>query len=204
ESSEQYPDLRSLRDEAAENKTRFPDVPQAVLSGKSSAEQKQRALKQFATGTVRLLLSTTVVEVGIDVAEATFMVVENADRYGMAQLHQLRGRVGRGTEKSHCFLVESPRPTENGRKRLQAIAANQDGFAIAEMDLQLRGGGMIAGLEQAGAIDFKLADPKKDIRLLQEAQVDARRLLDRPELQNRRVKEFLAGLAAKIKDLSFS
>ena len=204
ESSEQYPDLRSLRDEAAENKARFPGISQAVLSGKSSAEQKQRALKQFTAGTVRLLLSTTVVEVGIDVADATFMVVENADRYGMAQLHQLRGRVGRGTEKSHCFLVESPRPTANGRKRLQAIAANQDGFAIAELDLQLRGGGVIAGLEQAGAIDFTLADPKKDIRLLQEAQVDARRLLDRPELQNRRVQEFLAGLAAKIKDVSFS
>ncbi len=161
-------------------------------------------MKQFAAGTVRLLLSTTVVEVGIDVADATFMVVENADRYGLAQLHQLRGRVGRGTEKSHCFLVESPRPTANGRKRLQAIAADQDGFAIAELDLELRGGGVIAGLEQAGAIDFRLADPKKDIRLLQEAQVDARRLLDRPELQNRCVKEFLAGLAAKIKDLSFS
>jgi len=204
ESSEQCPDLRSLRDEAAANKLRFPAVPQAVLSGKSSPEQKQRALKQFAAGAVRLLLSTTVVEVGIDVADATFMVIENADRYGMAQLHQLRGRVGRGTEKSHCFLIESPRPTENGRRRLQAIAAEQDGFAIAELDLQLRGGGVIAGLEQAGAIDFKLADPKKDICLLQEAQVDARRLLDRPELQNRRVREFLAGLAAKIKDLSFS
>jgi ATP-dependent DNA helicase RecG len=204
ESAEQYPDLRSLRDEAAGNKLRFPGIPQAALSGKSSSEQKQRALKQFAAGTVRLLLSTTVVEVGIDVADATFMVIENADRYGMAQLHQLRGRVGRGTEKSHCFLVESPRPTENGRKRLQAVAANQDGFAIAEMDLQLRGGGMIAGLDQAGAIDFRLADPKQDIRLLQEALVDARRLLDRPELQNRRVQEFLAGLAAKIRDLSFS
>jgi ATP-dependent DNA helicase RecG len=204
ESSEQYPDLHSLRDEATENKTRFSGIPQAVLSGKSSSEHKQRVLKQFAAGAVRLLLSTTVVEVGIDVADATFMVIENADRYGMAQLHQLRGRVGRGTEKSHCFLVESPRPTENGRKRLRAVAANQDGFAIAEMDLQLRGGGMIAGLDQAGAIDFKLADPKKDIRLLQEAQVDARRLLDHPELQNPAVREFLSSLSAKIKGLSFS
>jgi ATP-dependent DNA helicase RecG len=204
ESTEQYPDLRSLRDEAAANKARFPGIPQAILSGQSSAAQKQRVLKQFAAGSVRLLLSTTVVEVGIDVSDATFMVIENADRYGMAQLHQLRGRVGRGAEKSHCFLVESPRPTENGRKRLQAIAANQDGFAIAEMDLELRGGGLIAGLEQAGEIDFKLADPKKDIRLLQEAQVDARRLLDKRELQNPHVKEFLAGLTEKIKDLSFS
>jgi ATP-dependent DNA helicase RecG len=204
ESSEQFPDLLSLRDEAAANKTRFPGISQAVLSGRSSSGHKERALKQFAAGAVRLLLATTVVEVGIDVADATFMVIENADRYGMAQLHQLRGRVGRGTEKSHCFLVESQRPTENGRRRLRAVAANQDGFAIAEMDLQLRGGGLVAGLEQAGAIDFRLADPGRDIRLLQEAQVDARRLIDHPELQNRAVREFLAGLKAKIKGLSFS
>jgi len=204
EATEHYPDLRSLREETLENKARFPGVPQAALSGKSSPEQKQRALKQFAAGSVRLLLATTVIEVGIDVPDATFMVIENADRYGLAQLHQLRGRVGRGTEKSHCFLVESPQPTANGRKRLQAIAANQDGFAIAEMDLDLRGGGLIAGLEQAGEIDFKLADPRRDIRLLQEAQVDARKLLDDKELQNPYVREFLAGLAAKIKDMSFS
>ena len=139
----------------------FPRHPPGRPVGKSSPEQKQRALKQFAAGNMRLLLATTVIEVGIDVPDATFMVIENADRYGLAQLHQLRGRVGRGTEKSHCFLVASPQPTANGRKRLQTIAANQDGFAIAEMDLELRGGGLIAGLEQAGEIDFKLADPQK-------------------------------------------
>jgi ATP-dependent DNA helicase RecG len=132
------------------------------------------------------------------------MVIENADRYGLAQLHQLRGRVGRGAEQSHCFLIESPRPTENGKLRLQAIAAHHDGFRIAEMDLQLRGGGVIAGLEQAGELDFKLADSKKDFRLLQEAQTDARRLLRNPALQDRRIKIFLASLAAKIKKVSFS
>ncbi len=204
EPSEQYPDLRSLHEEAAENRRRFPAIAQASLSGRSTPAQKARALKQFAAGSVRLLLATTVVEVGIDVPDATFMIIENADRYGLAQLHQLRGRVGRGNEKSHCFLVESPRPTENGRKRLQAVAALHDGFAIAEMDLELRGGGVIAGLEQAGEIDFRLADPRRDLRLLQEAQVDARRLLGRKELQNAHVKDFLSGLAAKVKGLSFS
>ena len=204
EASDQYPDLRSLREEAAENRRRFPAIPQAVLSGKSTTEQKDRALKHFAAGSVRLLLATTVVEVGIDVPDATFMIIENADRYGLAQLHQLRGRVGRGAQRSHCFLVESPRPTENGRRRLQAVAALHDGFALAELDLQLRGGGVIAGLEQAGEIDFKIADPRKDLRLLQEAQVDARRLLDREELRNDAVREFLAGLEAKVRGLSFS
>ena len=204
EPSEQYPGLRSLQEETAENRRRFPGVAQAVLSGKSTPGQKERTLKQFASGRVRLLLATTVVEVGIDVPDATFMVIENADRYGLAQLHQLRGRVGRGAEKSHCFLVESPRPTEGGRKRLQAIASLHDGFAIAEMDLELRGGGVIAGLEQAGEVDFRLADPGRDLRLLQEAQVDARRLLDHEELQNAPVKEFLSGLAAKVGRLNFS
>ena len=204
EASEQYPDLRALRDEARENRARFPGVAQASLSGKSGAEEKQRALERFAAGTVRLLLATTVVEVGIDVPDATFMVIENADRYGLAQLHQLRGRVGRGPGKSYCFLVESPRPTENGRRRLRAIAASRDGFAIAEMDLELRGGGVIAGLEQAGEIDFRLADPRRDVRLLQDAQVDARRLLEHAELQNPVVREFLAGLQAKVKKVSFS
>jgi ATP-dependent DNA helicase RecG len=204
EKSEQYPDLRSLQEEAAEGKTRWPGIPQASLSGKSTPEQKERALKQFSKGRIRLLLATTVVEVGIDVPDATFMVIENADRYGLAQLHQLRGRVGRGTEKSHCFLIESPRPTENGKLRLQAIAAHHDGFKIAEMDLELRGGGVIAGLEQAGDLDFKLADIKKDYRLLQEAQTDARRILQNRELQNSHTIYFLTALAAKIKNMSFS
>jgi ATP-dependent DNA helicase RecG len=204
EPSEQNPDLRSLQEEAREDKARFPGIAQAVLSGRSAPAQKQRALKLFAAGQVRLLLATTVVEVGIDVPDATFIVIENADRYGLAQLHQLRGRVGRGSQPSQCFLIESPRPTESGRRRLQALAAHHDGFAIAEMDLELRGGGVIAGLEQAGEIDFRLADPGKDIRLLQEAQVDARRLLDHPELQSEAVRGFLAGLGRKIGDLSFS
>ena len=204
EASEQYPDLRALRDEARENRLRFPGVTQASLSGKSGPEEKQRALERFAAGTVRLLLATTVIEVGIDMPDATFMVIENADRYGLAQLHQLRGRVGRGPGKSYCFLVESPRPTESGRRRLRAIAASRDGFAIAEMDLELRGGGVIAGLEQAGEIDFRLADPRRDVRLLQAAQVDARRLLEHEELQNPEVREFLAGLQARIKQVSFS
>jgi len=204
EASEQYPDLRSLRDAARESRARFPGIVQASLSGRSGAAEKQRVMERFAAGTVRLLLATTVVEVGIDVPDATFMIIENADRYGLAQLHQLRGRVGRGAGKSYCFLIESPRPTESGRRRLRTIAASQDGFAIAEMDLDLRGGGVIAGLEQAGEIDFHLADPKRDMRLLQAAQVDARRLLEHEEMQNTEVREFLAGLQAKVKNVSFS
>ena len=153
---------------------------------------------------IRLLLATTVVEVGIDVPDATFMVIENADRYGLAQLHQLRGRVGRGLEQSHCYMIASPRPTENGKLRLQAIAAHDDGFRIAEMDLQLRGGGVIAGLEQAGALDFKLADIKKDYPLFKAAQADARQLLKNKDLQNDEVRDLLSSLAKKTGELSFS
>jgi ATP-dependent DNA helicase RecG len=101
-------------------------------------------------------------------------------------------------------LIASPRPTENGKLRLQAIASNNDGFKIAEMDLELRGGGVIAGLEQAGELDFKLADIKKDYQLFQAAQTDARRLLKNKELQNIDIKNYLATVATKIKYLSFS
>lgn len=204
EKSEHTPDLRSLQEETAAFKDLWPDIPLAVLSGKTKPEQKNRVLRHFRQGRIRLLLATTVVEVGIDVPEATFMVIENADRYGLSQLHQLRGRVGRGTRQSYCYLIASPRPTENGKLRLQAIAANDDGFKIAEMDLQLRGGGVIAGLEQAGELDFKLADIKKDYTLFKAAQTDARLLLENKELQNDDIKNYLAALANKIKNLSFS
>jgi ATP-dependent DNA helicase RecG len=204
EKSENTPDLRSLQEETAAFKDLWPDIPMAVLSGKTKPLQKNRVLRQFRQGRIRLLLATTVVEVGIDVPEATFMVIENADRYGLAQLHQLRGRVGRGARQSYCYLIASPRPTDSGKLRLQAIAANDDGFKIAEIDLQLRGGGVIAGLEQAGELDFKLADIKKDYQLFQAARTDASLLLKNKDLQNIDIKNFLATLAAKIKNLSFS
>jgi len=204
EKSEHAPDLRSLQEETAVFKDLWPDIPLAAISGKTKPGQKDRVLRQFRQGRIRLLLATTVVEVGIDVPEATFMVIENADRYGLSQLHQLRGRVGRGTEQSYCYLLSSSRPTENGKLRLQAIAANDDGFRIAEMDMRLRGGGVIAGLEQAGELDFKLGDVKRDYSLFKAARSDAHWLLQNPELQNDEVRDSLSALSAKIKKLSFS
>ncbi|MCX6556381.1 MAG: ATP-dependent DNA helicase RecG [Candidatus Aminicenantes bacterium] len=202
--SEGVPELRSLQEETAVFKELWPDIPLAAISGKTKPEQKERILRQFRQGRIRLLLATTVVEVGIDVPEATFMVIENADRYGLSQLHQLRGRVGRGTEQSYCYLLASSQPTENGKLRLQAIAATDDGFRIAELDMRLRGGGVIAGLEQAGELDFKLGDIKKDYPLFKAAQNDARLLLQNPAWQNDEVRNSLSALGAKIKSLSFS
>jgi len=124
-----------------------------------------------------VLAATTVIEVGLDMPSASFVVIENADRYGLAQLHQLRGRVGRGGEKSACYLIASPRSTPAGRLRLEALARSSDGFALAETDLEMRGGGLVLGAEQAGELALRFADPLRDLDLLLAAQRDAAALL---------------------------
>jgi ATP-dependent DNA helicase RecG len=148
-----------------------------LLHGRLKGEEKQRVMAAFAAGTIHLLVTTTVVEVGVDVPNATIMVVENADRFGLTQLHQLRGRVGRGAQRSVCVLVPSAGVTALGRERLALMASTQDGFAIAEADLKLRGPGEMWGTRQSGLPRFKLADLSRDIELLEAAKAAARRLV---------------------------
>jgi ATP-dependent DNA helicase RecG len=126
-------------------------------------------------------VATTVVEVGIDVPQATVLVVENAERFGLAQLHQLRGRIGRGPRPSTCVLLASENASEEARERLKFLAATQDGFKIAEKDLELRGPGELLGKRQAGAPDFAVADPIRDIGLLRAAREEAQRRFSRGE-----------------------
>ncbi|HNX96823.1 MAG TPA: ATP-dependent DNA helicase RecG [Candidatus Aminicenantes bacterium] len=147
------------------------------ISGRTDALERRQALEGFAAGEVGVLAATTVIEVGLDVPAASFVVIENADRYGLAQLHQLRGRVGRGTDASACYLIASPRSTPAGRQRLESLTRSSDGFALAETDLDMRGGGLVLGAEQAGELALRFADPVRDLDLLMAAQRDAAALL---------------------------
>ena len=149
----------------------------ALLHGRLKSEEKQRVMQGFAAGEVQLLVTTTVVEVGVDVPNATVMVVENADRFGLTQLHQLRGRVGRGSGRSVCVLVPSPGMTALGAERLELMTRTDDGFAIAEADLRLRGPGELWGTRQSGLPRLKIADLARDGALLHRADVAARALV---------------------------
>ncbi len=141
-----------------------------ILHGKLPAEKKQSVMDAFARGEVQVLVATTVVEVGVDVANATMMVVENADRFGLTQLHQLRGRVGRGEHRSVCVFVGGPQINANGRERLDVMARTDDGFELAEADLRLRGPGEMWGVRQSGLPRLKLANLWRDAALLEEAR----------------------------------
>ncbi|MFH0894493.1 MAG: helicase-related protein, partial [Bacteroidota bacterium] len=127
-------------------------------------------MKQFAEGKTKIMVSTTVIEVGINVPNASVMVIENAERFGLSQLHQLRGRVGRGAEQSFCILSSSFKLTSEARTRLETMVKTNDGFEIAEVDLRLRGPGDMGGTQQSGIVDFKLADLVKDEALITTAR----------------------------------
>ncbi len=161
----------------------FPDLLVGLLHGRLASEDKQRALQAFSAGTIQVLVSTTVVEVGVDVAEASVMVIEHADRFGLAQLHQLRGRVGRGAAVSHCVLInDSKNPM--ARQRLDVLVRSTDGFEIAEMDLRLRGPGQVLGTRQSGLPDLALASLSEDCEVLEDARRVAQQLMAQdPELE---------------------
>jgi len=162
----------------------FAGLRTDLLHGRLDASEKETVLRRFQNAETDVLFSTTVIEVGIDVANATTMVIEDAPQFGLTQLHQLRGRVGRGPEQSHCFLIGAP-TTEDGRRRLETLCATNDGFAIAEEDLKLRGPGEFHGVRQAGLSDLRVADLVRDARLLDRARRDAQALLERdPRLED--------------------
>jgi ATP-dependent DNA helicase RecG len=151
----------------------FPDLRVGLLHGRLSAAAKDEVMRQFTTGRIHVLVSTTVIEVGIDVPNASVMVVEHAERFGLSQLHQLRGRVGRGPWKSYCVLMVGDRPGEDARRRIQALTGTHDGFRIAEADLELRGPGEFFGTRQSGLPEFRVADLVRDGPILEEARQEA-------------------------------
>ena len=148
----------------------FKGIPTACLHGRMTSKEKERTIRSFADGGVKLLVSTTVVEVGVDVPHATCMVIESAERFGMAQLHQLRGRVGRSGEKSHCFLLTSPSADAEARERISFFSRHHDGFKIADRDLSLRGPGEVAGFRQTGWEELRIADIVRDAELFRTIQ----------------------------------
>lgn len=155
----------------------FPDLRVGLLHGRMASADKQQAITAFARGELQVLVSTTVVEVGVDVPEASVMVIEHAERFGLAQLHQLRGRVGRGAAASHCLLINDSRNAE-ARERLALLVRSSDGFEIAEMDLRLRGPGQVLGTRQSGLPDLGLASLSDDGPVLEQARLVARQILE--------------------------
>jgi ATP-dependent DNA helicase RecG len=141
-------------------------------------------MSRFKAGEIDLLVATTVIEVGVDVANASLMIIENPERLGLAQLHQLRGRVGRGSTASHCVLLYGEALSLRGKERLHAIRSSSDGFKIAEIDLTLRGPGEILGTRQTGDIDFTLADLRRDLALMPQVKANAQRLLEQHPQQS--------------------
>ncbi|WP_299192260.1 ATP-dependent DNA helicase RecG [uncultured Erythrobacter sp.] len=171
-------DIAAAEARYAALKERFGDDV-VMVHGQLRPEVKDANMERFASGGAKLLVATTVIEVGVDVPSATLMVIEQAERFGLAQLHQLRGRVGRGSEKSVCLLLRGNELSETGKKRLALMRETQDGFRIAEEDLELRGGGELLGTRQSGEAAFRIASLEQVQKLLPLAHADARLLIDR-------------------------
>ena len=165
---------RQLRDKI------FPNLHVGLLHGRLDADEKERVMREFQQGKIEILVATTVIEVGVDVPNATVMVIEHADRFGLAQLHQLRGRIGRGAAKSYCVLMRGGKVSEEGERRLDAMVRSNDGFQIAELDLELRGPGEFFGTKQAGIPSFRVADLIRDRQLLEAAKREAAFVISGP------------------------
>lgn len=178
-------DLKHLMDGYESVFRAFPDKAISILHGKMKPDAKEYEMARFAKGETEIMVATTVIEVGVDVPNASVMVIENAERFGLSQLHQLRGRVGRGNEQSHCILMTSYKLSADSKTRIQTMVKSTSGFEIAEVDLKLRGPGDLMGTQQSGALDLLIADLRKDTQLLQAARDSAIEVLERdPELQH--------------------
>jgi ATP-dependent DNA helicase RecG len=158
----------------------FPKLKVGLLHGRMSSEEKDNVMQRFRRNEVQILVATTVIEVGVDVPNATVMVIEHAERFGLAQLHQLRGRIGRGAQKSHCILVAPGRMTDDARARLETMVRTTNGFEIAETDLLIRGPGEFFGTRQSGELGFHVANPLRDRELLERARKEAFLLVEEP------------------------
>ncbi len=170
----------------------LPDVRVGLVHGRMRAAEKDRGMRAFKAGEIQLLVATTVIEVGVDVPAATLMIIENAERMGLSQLHQLRGRVGRGAEQSHCVLLYKSPLGQLARERLSVLRETNDGFIVAQRDLELRGPGELLGTRQTGLPEYRIADLLRDARLIPEVQIAAETIeRSHPELARQLVRRWL-------------
>jgi len=172
----------------------FEDHNVTMLHGKMKPDEKESNMQYFASGKAEIMVATTVIEVGVNVPNASVMIIESAERFGLSQLHQLRGRVGRGAEQSYCILMTSDKLSNDSRKRIKTMCETNDGFKISEVDMQLRGPGDILGTQQSGVVDFKKLDLVTDGKLIKTSKEMVEKIIDNdPELShpdNLRMKEF--------------
>ena len=184
-------------------KTYFPEPKYwiSMVHGRQPADQKELNMRRFVEGDTQIMVSTTVIEVGVNVPNASVMVIESSEKFGLSQLHQLRGRVGRGAEKSYCVLLSSSKLGNDARERIRIMVTTNNGFEIAEKDLELRGPGEIEGTRQSGALNFKLASIVQDRPILDIARSLTSALLENdPDLssaENLRLKNFLVSQKSK-------
>lgn len=207
EESEAF-DYKDLMDgfESVERRFPKPKYQVSIVHGKMKSEAKEFEMQRFIKGETQILVATTVIEVGVDVPNASIMVIESAERFGLSQLHQLRGRVGRGADQSYCILATGFKLSDDARKRIAAMTETNDGFRLSEIDLKLRGPGDLMGTQQSGIPEFKIADLVKDQQLLADARRLAIRIIDAdPELENinnKRLKYAVENLEKQSSDWS--
>jgi ATP-dependent DNA helicase RecG len=171
-------DLKHLMDGYESISRAFPQIPISILHGQMNAEAKDFEMARFKKGETKIMVATTVIEVGVDVPNASVMVIESAQRFGLSQLHQLRGRVGRGAEQSYCILMTDHKLSAESKTRIETMVRTNNGFEIAEVDLKLRGPGDLMGTQQSGALDLLIADLSKDAEALKQAREAAIELLE--------------------------
>ncbi|MFT5913283.1 MAG: ATP-dependent DNA helicase RecG, partial [Paraglaciecola sp.] len=174
-------DLKNLEEgyESLIREFPMPKFQISILHGKMKAKDKDFEMQRFVKHETQIMVATTVIEVGVNVPNASVMVIENTERFGLSQLHQLRGRVGRGADKAYCILMSSFKLTTIGRERIQTMVGTNNGFEISEADLKLRGPGNIEGTQQSGILNLKIADLSKDGKILQTARELAKRILEK-------------------------
>ena len=179
-------DLKNLQDGYENLLHQFPrpEYQMSIVHGKMKPADKEFEMQRFKSGKTHILVGTTVIEVGVDVPNASVMIIENAERFGLSQLHQLRGRVGRGAEQSYCILMSSFKLSKEAKERLSTMVRTNNGFEIAEVDMRLRGPGDIEGLRQSGLLDLQLANIVQDENILRAARVNCKNILEEdPVLQ---------------------